>query len=416
MTPRLLLFLPSTTYRAAAFIEAARCLGIDLTVATDHRSVFDTAQPDKLLALDFGRPESVREQVRAFSGRHPIAAVFGVDDDTAVLAAHAAEALGLRHNSVAACVAARDKFRQRTLLAAAQVPVPPFALHRLDGDVAAAARAAPFPCVIKPIRLSMSRGVMRADDTDQFAAAVERLRAILAEPGAARACGEEAASYLVEGFVPGREFALEGLLDGGRLRVLALFDKPDPLDGPFFEETIYAIPSMLDAAGQDAVASCVERAALAMGLERGPVHAEVRFNERGPWLIELAARPIGGRCSAVLRFGAAGDVSLEQLLLGHALGLSSFADGAWAMAGGAAAVMMIPVPRAGTLRRVSGVEQARLVPWIDDIVITAHPGDRLVPLPEGNRYPGFIFARAADAAVAVQAVRDAHALLALDLG
>jgi len=258
----------------------------------------------------------------------------------------------------------------------------------------------------------MSRGVMRADNAPQFEAAVRRLRAILADPDAARACGDEAASYLVEGFVPGREFALEGLLDGGRLRVLALFDKPDPLDGPFFEETIYATPSSLDAAGQDAIASCVERAALAMGLARGPVHAEVRFNERGPWLIELAARPIGGRCSAVLGFGERGDVSLEQLLLAHAVGLQT---PALPRSSGASAVMMIPVPRAGTLRDVSGIAEARLVPWIGDIVITARLGEQLVPLPEGNRYPGFIFARAADAETAVDAVRRAHALLTFEL-
>ena len=414
VSSRLLLFLPSNTYRAAVFLEAARRLGIALTVATDHRGVFDKAQPDKLLALDFDRPDEVRRQVRAFAAQHPVAAAFGVDDDTAVLAALAAEALGLPHNSVAACLAARDKFRQRSLLAAAGLPVPSFALHRLDEDPAAAAAAAPFPCVIKPTRLSMSRGVMRVNTREEFAPAVRRLRAILADPASAKACGDEAGVFLVEGYVPGREFAVEGLLEQGRLQVLALFDKPDPLEGPFFEETIYATPSGLDAAVQQAIAACVERAALALGLARGPVHAEVRLNEQGPWLIELAARPIGGRCSAVLRFGERGELSLEELLLAQALGKDL--PGARRQAADASAVMMIPVPRTGVLKQVTGLEQARLVPWIDDVVITAHPGDTLVPLPEGNRYPGFIFARAADAATAVQAVRQAHALLDFELG
>ena len=414
VSSRLLLFLPSNTYRAAVFLEAARRLGIALTVATDHRSVFDKAQPDKLLALDFDRPDDVRRQVRAFAAQHPVAAAFGVDDDTAVLAAHASEELGLPHNSVAACLAARDKFRHRSLLAAAGVPVPPFALHRLADDPAVAAASAPYPCVIKPTRLSMSRGVMRVNGREEFAPAVRRLRAILADPASAKACGDEAGVFLVEGYVPGREFAVEGLLEQGRLQVLALFDKPDPLEGPFFEETIYATPSGLEAAAQQAIAACVESAALALGLRRGPVHAEVRLNDQGPWLIELAARPIGGRCSAVLRFGEQGEVTLEELLLAQALGLER--SGGGQPAADASAVMMIPVPRPGVLKQITGLEQARLVPWIDDVVITAHPGDTLVPLPEGNRYPGFIFARAADAATAVQAVRQAHALLDFQLG
>ncbi len=407
--PRVLLLLPSTTYQAAAFLEAARRLGADVTVGTNHASVFGTSQPDNLLALDFRDLDGVTRRITEFAVRHPLAAVFGVDDETAVLAAGAAGALGLRHAGVEACEAARDKFRQRTLHSRAGVPVPAFTLHRFDSDLAAAAGAQSYPCVLKPLHESMSRGVMRADDEGGFVRAVERLRRIVAR-------NDPRQEFLVETFVPGVELALEGCLEDGRLVVLALFDKPDPLDGPFFAETIYATPSRLSPTDQRRVISCVERAASAIGLTRGPVHAEVRLNEAGVWLVELAARPIGGRCGAVLRFGPHGRVSLEEVLLGAALkAWERGSAGAWERERLAAAVYMIPVPRAGTLHGVTGVDAAKRVPHVEDVVITAYVGQALEPLPEGNRYLGFIYARAERGEATIAAVRAAHAKLGFEL-
>jgi formate-dependent phosphoribosylglycinamide formyltransferase (GAR transformylase) len=410
--PRLLLLLPSTTYRAAAFVEAARRLDIELTVASDHTSVFAEQQPERLVTLDFANPARAVTEVAAFAARHPVAAVVGVDDDTAILAATFAEALGLPHNPVAATQAARDKHRQRVLLAAAGVPVPRFRIHQLAEDPASAARDAGYPCVLKPLCLSASRGVTRVNSPGEFLAAHRVLREILGEREIV-ARGEESRQYLVESFVPGPEFALEGLLDGGRLRVLALFDKPDPLDGPHFEETIYVTPSRLGGGAQQTLAECAERAALALGLVTGPVHVELRLNGEGPWLIELGARPIGGRCSQVLRFGRFPETSsLEELLLRHALGLPI---PTFDRESGAAGVMMIPVAGAGVLRGVRGVDAARSVAGVEDVVMTAHVGQTLIPLPRGAQYPGFIFARGGSAAEVETALRRAHACLAFDV-
>ena len=409
MRPRLLLLLPSNTYRATAFLDAAGRLGADLTVASDHVSVFSEAQPDNLLALDFRDPAAAARRVAEFAQRHPLAAVFGVDDDTAVIAAHIAAALGLRHSTVDACEAARDKHRQRVLMARDGLAVPAFALHRFADDLAARSRSAPYPCVLKPLRLSMSRGVIRADDPEQFVRAAARLREIAADSASPDA-------FIVEQFVPGLEFALEGVLEDGQLRVLAVFDKPDPLDGPLFAETIYVTPSRLSDGDQQRLALTVGQAADALGLTRGPVHAELRLNAGGVWLIEMAARPIGGRCSSILRFGADAEVSLEELLLSGALkAWERGSAGAWEREDAAAAVYMIPVPRAGTLRSVSGVSDARRLPWVDDVVITAHEGQALLPLPEGNQYLGFIFAWAPSPEEAGRAVRDAHAKLSFEL-
>ncbi len=384
-------------------MEATRRLGVELTVASELPSTFEGAQPAGLVTLDFQQPDRAAAQARAFAAERPIAAVVGVDDDTAILAATIATALGLAANPVPAALAARDKHEQRRVLERAGVPVPQFALRRIDEDPAALARVVTYPCVLKPLRLSASRGVIRADDPRGFAAAFRRLKAILEQPDVA-ACGEPARWFLVEAFVPGPELALEGLLVDGRLHVLALFDKPDPLDGPFFEETIYVTPSRLPAGAQRAIAQCAQAATEALGLVRGPVHAELRYPERGPYLIELAARPIGGRCSAALRFGAEG-MSLEELILRQALGreIPSFERERQA-----AGVMMLPVPGAGMVREVRGVAEARAVPLVEDVVITAHRGERLIPLPEGSRYPGFLFARGATPEEVEAALRAAH--------
>ena len=381
-------------------MAAARRLKLDLTVASEQASTFESLQPEGFLTLDFQDVGRAVERAQAFARRHPIAATVGVDDDTVVLATAINNVLGSPTNSVSAAIAARDKGLQREQLTQAGVPVPRSSLHTLDEHPQAVAARTSYPCVIKPLRLSASRGVIRADDPASFVAAQGRLRAIL------ESCGDTTGQYLVEDFVAGYEVALEGLLVDGRLHVLALFDKPDPLDGPFFEETIYVTPSRHPDAEQEALVACAAAAASALGLLVGPIHAELRWNARrgGPWLIELAARSIGGRCSAVLRFGD-GAVSLEEIVLGQAAGLPL---PALERESDAAGVMMIPVPGAGQLREVQGIADARAVSGIDDIVITAHRGQILVPWPEGSRYPGFIFARGTAPTDVEQSLREAH--------
>ena len=403
--------LPTTTYRTAAFVEAARQIGVELTVASEQPSTLEAANPAGLLTLDFEQPERAADAVRVFAKQYPVNGVVGVDDRTALVAAAVATKLRLKGNPVHAAVAASDKYLQRELLAKATVPIPRFVLRNLEEDPVTIAKSISYPCVLKPVRLSASRGVIRADNAHSFVSAHGRLRAILADPETAAACGDRARQYLIEEFIPGYEVALEGLVVNRRLHVLAVFDKPDPLDGPFFEETIYVTPSSVPAELQTAIRDCADRAVRALGITDGPIHAELRYNERGPWLIELAARPIGGRCSAVLRFGDNG-VSLEEIILRHALGMPIPSLQRQRLAAG---VMMIPIPGAGILQEVSGIDAAKAVPLIEDIQITAHPGERLVPFPEGSRYPGFIFARGETPAVVETALREAHSRLRFTL-
>jgi len=329
-----------------------------------------------------------------------------VDDSGVVLAAAAAQRLGLPHNDPAAALAARDKFTMRGLMAAAGVPCPVFRRFAFNDDPAAVAQQVAYPCVVKPLNLNGSRGVMRADSPAEFTAAVARLARILAQEPPGAACTH----YLVEDFIPGREVALEGLLDQGKLTVLALFDKPDPLDGPFFEETIYVTPSRLPADVQAAIAGCAGRAAHALGLRMGPVHAELRVNGQGPWMLEIAGRSIGGLCGQTLRFDA--DQSLEDLILRQACGLPIPST---RRAGRASGVMMIPIPQAGILAGIAGVDAARTVPHIEEVTITARLHYPLVPLPEGDSYLGFIFARAEQPDEVEAALRAAHACLRFEV-
>jgi biotin carboxylase len=330
-----------------------------------------------------------------------------VDDLTTVAGAAIGGALGLRANPVAAVAATRDKLRMREQLARAGVPAPSFTSFRVDVDPLEAARRVRYPCVLKPLVLSASRGVIRADDETGFVAAFARIAAILASPDV-RDLGEGTERILVEDFMPGVEVALEGLLVDGALETLALFDKPDPLDGPFFEETIYIIPSRLPEAAQSAVRDCALAAARALGLHDGPVHAELRLSpdaagrERAA-MIEIAARSIGGLCSRTLTFGTG--MSLEEIILRHALRLPI---ATLERDHRAAGVMMIPIPAGGVLEEVEGLDEARAVPLVEDVVIAMHKGQEVVPLPEGSRYLGFIFSRAETPAAAEAALREAH--------
>jgi len=402
---RLLLLVSPSTYRAEAFLRAARALDVEVARGIDLPEPLAEAWHVQL-AADFTNPDAATEAVVAWAREHPVDAIVAVDDSATLIASRAAAALDLPHNPPEAAEAARDKGLMRALMSAGGAPCPIFRRFPLSGDPREIAQQVTYPCVVKPLRLSGSRGVIRADDFDGFVVAFERLKRILLGDGYPLA----ATDVLVEDFIPGKEVALEGLLTDGALHTLTIFDKPDPLDGPFFEETIYTTPSRLTEATQAAVSQCVATAARAIGLRHGPVHAEVRVNDQGPWMVEIAGRSIGGLCSTILEFGAG--MSLEELILRNALRLPV---PTFDRSGPAAGVMMIPIPKTGVLRRVEGVERAQATPLVTGVEISVKPHSTLLALPEGASYLGFIFARAETPAEAEQALRAAHAELRFDI-
>ncbi len=394
VTPRLLLFASTTGYQIRVFAEAASRLGVELTLATDRCHVMEDPWGDRAVAVKFDKADESLEALRGlrFDG------VAAVGDRPALLAAQAAEMLGLAFHPPAAARACADKFLSRQILQEAGMRVPEFFRASFNDDVRVLAQRAPYPCVLKPPGLSASRGVIRADNMAQFTAAFERIRKM----------GER--DLQVERYLPGREFAVEGLVTKGEFCPIAIFDKPDPLEGPFFEETIYVTPSREPDNVQRAIIETVSQAVRALGLWHGPVHAELRYNTEGAWMLEAHARPIGGLCARTLRL--TGGVPLEEAILRHALGEDV---SGLRLEVGASGVMMIPIPKAGIFHSAAGVEDAMRVCGIEDVIITAKAGQKLVPLPEGASYLGFIFARGTAPAAVEKALRGAHGKLRFEI-
>jgi biotin carboxylase len=409
---RVLLLATTTGYQTRMFTDAASRLGVEVVYATDRCDHLEDPWRDGAIPVRFHEEwRSVDAVLKALDER-PVLGVLAAGDRPTVMAAHITRLLGLPGHPAEAAVIARDKRLSRDKLRAAGLLVPESLAVPAASDPTHALARITFPVVLKPTVLSGSRGVIRADDALSFVTAFGRVKGLLASNEVRELRDPESDVIQVEAYIPGAEYALEGLLDHGVFRPLAIFDKPDPLEGPFFEESIYVTPSRLDLGVQRQIVDVIARAAKALGLHHGPVHAECRVNTRGVYVLEVAARPIGGLCAQALRFVKDGEpsIGLEQLLLRHAIGESIVE---WTREPEASAVMMIPIPRSGVFRGVAGVDEARAVAGVDEVLVTAKPDQKLLALPEGATYLGFIFAHAPAPEAAEQAVRTAHGCLRL---
>jgi biotin carboxylase len=397
---RVLIVSPPDSYRIVPYIQAAKALGLEVHLAS-HGEWAMTSPDARGIDIPFNNPDKAIEVLRDYAVDKCFVAVIGTDDSTLVLAARLALILKLKQNSPDAVNLARRKDLSRQRLAEAGLQIPDFEVVDAKQCEDEWEPACGFPCVVKPLALAGSRGVIRADSVDELAIAIRRTRAIIA----VEEHDFEAGHVLVEKYVSGKEYAIEAMLNDGELDVLTFFDKPDPLDGPYFEETYYVMPTLLPHTVQQAVADTVQQACHASGLITGPVHAECRVNGEGVWLIELAARTIGGLCSRLLTFGTG--FTLEQLVLANLAGLPLAREGT----AGAAGVLMLPIKESGVLRRVEGILEAEKVEFVDEIHITIREGNRVIALPEGSSYLGFVFASAPDPETVEAALRKAHALL-----
>jgi biotin carboxylase len=404
---KLLILASKLGYQTRGFADAAAALGIDVRFATDRCHKLEDPWSDGALPLNFAQPQEAAAEIERQAKANPPDAILALGDRPTPTAAYAARALGLAGNDTHAVERCHSKLAQRETLRDGGLPVPRFVSLAFADPLQTVLPKVKFPCVVKPLSLAASQGVIRANNEQEFRSAVSRIRALLESPEiqVTREAGLD--RLLIESYVPGKEVAIEGLLDRGQLRILAIFDKPDPLEGPYFEETIYVTPSRLPEKQQIALRDCAARGAAALGLSHGPIHAEFRVNDDGPWVLEIAPRPIGGLCSRALRFGPQ-RISLEELLLRHALGLPGADVNREPEASG---VMMIPVPQGGIFEGVEGIEEALRVPNVTAIEITARVKDYIAAWPEGSSYLGFIFARAAEPAEAESALRQAHAAL-----
>ncbi len=412
---RLLLFTAKLGYQTRSFEDAAQKLGVRLVYVTDRCHQLEDPWGDQAIAVHFESPEAAAYTVMEALRGQDVKGILALGDRPAVAAAYAARGLGLHFNHPAAVEACRSKLRMREVFRDAGLRVPWFRHFPIDPAPEPALFGISYPCVLKPLSLSASQGVVRANNRQEFLAAAARVRRLL-ESSEIRATREpNLDQMLVEGYIPGREVAVEGLLTDGALRALAIFDKPDPLEGPYFEETIYVTPSRLPELQQRAVLQCARDAARALGLSHGPIHAELRINEAGVWPLEVAPRPIGGLCARALRFSsgeAPEPIGLEELLLRHALELPGCDSPREGVASG---VLMIPVPKSGMLEGVTGEEAARSTPGVTELIITARLHDYIAAWPEGSSYLGFLFARGSAPEEVELAIRRAHEKLAFTI-
>ena len=414
-TQQVLLFTAKLGYQTRSFEAAAQKLGVQLLYVTDRCHQLEDPWGDQAVAVHFENPEAaaytVMEAVRTLNVR----AILALGDRPASAAAYAARGLGVRNNHPAAVEACRSKLRMREVFRDAGLRVPWFRNLPIDPAPEPMLLGIQYPCVLKPLSLSASQGVVRANTREEFLAAAARVRRLLKSPEVLATREPNLDQMLVEGYIPGTEVAVEGILTDGVLRILAIFDKPDRLEGPYFEETIYLTPSRLPEAQQRAIGQCAIDAVRALGLSHGPVHAEFRIHQDGVWPLEVAPRPIGGLCARALRFlfdGNSEPMGLEELLLRHALELPGSNSPREEMASG---VMMIPVPRSGILENVSGEDLARSIPGITELIITSRLHDPIATWPDGASYLGFLFARGETPEHVEQAIRTAHTKLSFTI-
>jgi hypothetical protein len=412
---RLLLFTGKLGYQTRSLEESALKLGVQLVYVTDRCHQLEDPWDDRAIAVHFENPEVAAYTVMESLRGQDVDGILALGDRPAVAACYAARGLGISYNHPAAVEACRNKLRMREIFRDAGLRVPWFRNFPLHPTPEPSLLGISYPCVLKPLSLSASQGVVRANNREEFLAAAARVRRLLESPEIRSTREPNLDQMLVEGYIPGREVAVEGLLTDGHLRALAIFDKPDPLEGPYFEETIYVTPSRLPAAEQRAVELCARDAARALGLSQGPIHAEFRIDDHGVWPLEIAPRPIGGLCARSLRFLLGSEkelIGLEELLMRHALEFAGSDSQREQIASG---VMMIPVPKSGVLESVIGEDAARTVPGITDLLITARRHDYIAAWPEGSSYLGFLFARANHPEEVEQAIRNAHEKLAFTI-
>jgi len=395
--PFLLLISQPNSYRIAPYINAAKRLGLNVLIASEGKYSLISEVYDGL-HIDLNDHSTALDIILKESKLKTLVGVLGSDDSTVELAAKVARELKLPHNPPDAARLSMRKDLARAHLSLDKCAVPIHCLISLNDSIDRQIAGLPWPCVIKPLHLSASRGVIRVNNKEELFDACLRVKNIINESGD----DFERSHILIEEYIEGREVAFEGYLDHGTLHTLVIFDKPDPLIGPFFEETIYVTPSSLGTKTQNKIKQRVEEACQSYGLTSGPIHAELRVNETDAYILEVASRTIGGECARSLDAG--NDFNLEELVVSLAVGKTVKTQSPENARG----VMMIPIKQGGILRRVEGLTAARKTPYVDKVDIIIREGNELIPLPEGNQYPGYIFAQAETAEQVTYALREAH--------
>tara|TARA_B100000029_G_scaffold205290_1_gene203248 strand:- start:93 stop:1346 length:1254 start_codon:yes stop_codon:yes gene_type:complete len=397
-----ILIIPSASYRTGPFMNAIKKLDLKVLVISDKSQVFSGKYPDNLIIINFNHWKDKSVEISKWAKNNGLKAVIGVDEESIVLAANLSNFLNVDHNSIESVLLTKNKYLMRTELKKTGLCSPWFKIFSIYESSNKIINEISFPCVIKPTFLSGSRGVMRVNTKKELSEGIKTLNELLSLDELRKRGGKQSDYIMIEEYIPGKEVAIEGIVSEGKLTMLAIFDKPELLEGPTFEETIIVTPSVLTKKIQYSLLETLQVVVKALGIVKGPVHAEARINKNGNYILECASRSIGGLCSKVLEFQ--GGISLEELILRSYLGRNIEKS---KLIGNARGVMMMPTEKKGILKEIGGVKDALVVNGVTDLQITVKPGEKLQPLPKGDRYLGFIFAEGNDQEFVINALKNA---------
>ena len=397
-----ILIIPSASYRTGPFMNAIRKLDLKVLVISDKSQVFSGKYPDNLIIINFNHWKDKSVEISKWAKNNGLKAVIGVDEESIVLAANLSNFLNVDHNSIESVLLTKNKYLMRTELKKTGLCSPWFKIFSIYESSNKIINEISFPCVIKPTFLSGSRGVMRVNTKKELSEGIKTLNELLSLDELRKRAGKQSDYIMIEEYIPGKEVAIEGIVSEGKLTMLAIFDKPELLEGPTFEETIIVTPSVLTKKIQYSLLETLQVVVKALGIVKGPVHAEARINRNGNYILECASRSIGGLCSKVLEFQ--GGISLEELILRSYLGRNIEKS---KLIGNARGVMMMPTEKKGILKEIGGVKDALVVNGVTDLQITVKPGEKLQPLPKGDRYLGFIFAEGNNQEFVINALKNA---------
>ena len=397
-----ILIIPSASYRTGPFMNAIKKLDLKVLVISDKSQVFSGKYPDNLIIINFNHWKDKSVEISKWAKNNGLKAVIGVDEESIVLAANLSNFLNVDHNSIESVLLTKNKYLMRTELKKTGLCSPWFKIFSIYESSNKIINEISFPCVIKPTFLSGSRGVMRVNTKKELSEGIKTLNELLSLDELRKRAGKQSDYIMIEEYIPGKEVAIEGIVSEGKLTMLAIFDKPELLEGPTFEETIIVTPSVLTKKIQYSLLETLQIVVKALGIVKGPVHAEARINKNGNYILECASRSIGGLCSKVLEFQ--GGISLEELILRAYLGRNIEKS---KLIGNARGVMMMPTEKKGILKEIGGVKDALVVNGVTDLQITVKPGEKLQPLPKGDRYLGFIFAEGNNQEFVINALKNA---------
>ncbi len=371
---KLLLVIPENSYKSNDFVVAAEKLGIDFLIITDSEQV-SSKFSDTVIINKFDAELNKNNLKKLKDVTH----VLPVDHSALKFSGYLVDLLEVKGNKLESINLSMNKYESRKIFnSLLDIKVNNEIIKNID-DVNTFINKN-GTSVLKPIYGTASKSVLKINNVEKNKEQIEKLM---------QDCFDQ--DLVIEEYIDGKEYALEGTIINSELKKIVIFDKPVEYKHPYFEESIYITPSELSSEAEKRVVSIVDKACKKIGLEDGPVHVEFKINENQIFIIEINPRMIGGLCSRCLSFGLF-KVSLEEIIL-HAFMNNELKN--IELLNNYVGVLMIPTPKSGKFISINK-EELENIPNISNVEITVPEGSDLLEPPYGDKYLGFAFSQGID--------------------